>query len=207
MSRSLLRDESGFTLLELVVSLGLLALMTAFMAEGISLVRRGSTVLDRVEQEEGGRTVEAHLRRTLERAVPVFVSGEQDSEPKIVFSGEANRLAFVARADGRLETGGLVLVDFRVEQSGDAFRFVTERRPYPSGAATGDPVHLLVGDLSALGFRYYGPPEPKADPTWSPRWTNPKALPDLVELTVARTAGRPWPTLVFAIPAANAIAN
>ncbi|MBA3520041.1 MAG: prepilin-type N-terminal cleavage/methylation domain-containing protein, partial [Rhizobiales bacterium] len=128
--------EDGFTILELIVCLGLLALISSFVLEGVALLKRGAAVIGRAELQDSERAVQMHLRRALERAVPFFAVDE-NLEATLIFTGEPARLRVVTRSDGRLEEGGLILAEFRAETIGAARALITERRPIawaPGGA-------------------------------------------------------------------------
>ncbi len=202
---ALLRDQDGFTLLELIVSLGLLALMTTFMVEGLSLVRHGDVIVARAEAREADRTAEAYLRRALGRTIPVIVDNTQNP-PKLFFEGGPERMRFISHGDGRLEGGGPVLVDVRIEGAGETRQLLTKRLPYRASVpASGDPVHLLADNVAGVRFRYFGRTSPQAEPDWFSDWADLATLPALVEVTVTPSSGAAAsPPLVIAVPAATA---
>lgn len=196
--------EDGFTVLELVVCLGLLAIITSFIAEGLALIERGRGGMARAEEQDAARAVRMHLRRAIERAVPVFAAGDEGAAT-LVFAGEPDRLRLVTRSDRRLEGGGLVIAEFRVDAIGGETALVTVRRSFGSGDRAGEEAspRLLLPGVTALDLRYFGPPEPQAQPNWAAEWLNPNALPQLIEVSLV-FAIRPqpdWPAMIIALPA------
>lgn len=195
--------EEGFTILELIVCLGLLTLITTWALEGVSLVKRGAAVINRVEVEESERAVQMHLRRALERAVPVFAIGEAE-EATLVFNGEPARLRLVTRSDGRLENGGLILAEFRTETLGETRALITERQPMAGMGSAGTPPeqHTLLHPIDGVAFRYFGMAEGGSGLAWASEWKNPSALPLLIEVKVdfAKLGAKTW---IIAIAAAN----
>ncbi len=63
--------EDGFTLLELLVSLGLLGLTVSWLVQAAPLAIRASGVIARIEEGEARRAVEVNFRLAFERAVPL----------------------------------------------------------------------------------------------------------------------------------------
>jgi len=201
------RDEAegGFTILELVVCLGVLALITTFLAAGLALVGRGQVLVARAEAQDSGRAVRMHLRRAVEAAVPMFAARE-DGTAAIVFTGSPDRLRLVTRSDRRLEGGGLVVAEFAVAEIGGEPALVTRRRPFPvpAGGEEGEPKLLLPG-ATELRLRYFGAAEMGGDPDWAPEWLNGNGLPQLVEISVFFGTDRrqDWPPIIVALPAAE----
>ena len=119
--------EAGFTVLELVVCLGLLALISALTAEGLSIAKRGKEVMSLADRQDQTHAVRIHLRRTFEGAVPLFAT-EPDQTTRLVFGGEPDRLWLVNSSDGRLEASGLVLVELTMGDGGESGTLITNRR-------------------------------------------------------------------------------
>jgi general secretion pathway protein J len=197
------RGSDGFTILELIVCLGVLALIAVFMAEGVALIGRGRVVMAGVEGEEALRAVQVHVRRTLGRAVPLFAARE--GEAAILFAGSPDRLTFVTRSDRRLEGGGDILVELRAEADEGAMWLVTDRRPLAAPPNVPPQTRVLLDGIAALRLRYYGRADPLSPPAWTKEWVNPNALAELVEVAVDFDAesGQEWPTLTIALPAAH----
>lgn len=197
--------EAGFTLVELVVCLGLLALMTGLAAEGLSLVRRGKDIMDRVEAADQRRAVETYLRRTIERATPLFAA-RNDGSTVLYFTGKPDRLRLVSRSNRHVEGGGLVAVEIRVDEHDGRLDLVTGRRPISARAGAGHAAQerLLAEGIEAVRFRYFGRMSDGTASGWLPEWTNPTVLPRLIEVEVVPGAdGSPWTPLTIEIPAAE----
>ncbi len=202
------RSDEGFTLLELVVCLGLLALTATWLLQGAPILNRAVAVMARAEEEDGYRAAEMHLRRALERTVPYFTVAES-GDAKLVFDGQAASLSFVTRSDGRLEAGGFIAVELRTEDLEGGLALVAERNPLASFAAGGtepEAITLLQG-VAGVNFRYYGPQEPQGATGWSPDWAGRSALPWLVQIGIERPGGHaPAESFVVALPAASTAA-
>jgi prepilin-type N-terminal cleavage/methylation domain-containing protein len=209
--RPLLRGrEDGFTLLELMVCLGLLALISAFLAQGLSLVRHGGGMMERAERDDSLRAVQMYLARALEGALPAFQADESGAA-SAVFDGSGDSLRFIGRSDGRLEGGGLVVVEFRIDALDGERRLIVGRRAVRAedDGAREPEAHLLLAGVAAAKFRYFGRPDDRSEPGWAAEWRARDALPQLVEITVipAEKGLFVWTPLTIAIPAGSASGN
>jgi hypothetical protein len=193
-----------------MVCLGLLALISAFLAEGISLVRHGGGMMERAERDDSVCAVQMYLQRALEGALPAFQAGD-GAAASAVFDGSADSLRFVARSDGRLEGGGLVVVEFRVDAVDGERRLIADRRTVRAedNGAIRPEAHLLLAGVDAAEFRYFGRPDDRSEPGWAAEWRVRDTLPQLVEITVtpADKGLFVWTPLTIAIPAGSAAGN
>src|SRR5262249_58333122 len=103
----------GFTLVELLVVLSLIALIFAGLFAGLRLVGRAGdgalalgSGLDEVEAVQG------FLRRTLAEAMP-FVSPTASSDPQPGFFGSPLGIQFIGAMPPALRPGGPQLMDIR----------------------------------------------------------------------------------------------
>jgi general secretion pathway protein J len=202
-------EDAGFTVVELIVCLGLLSLMTVLIAEGLAVAQRGTRIFGRVDRLEQEQAVQAYLRRAVQGIVPLFAV-DRGNVASLVFSGAPDRLRFASRADGRLEGNGVVLVEIRCEQRNGERALVTERRLLEASAAKSDgpDVHVLLPSVGSVSFRYLGRHGAKEAIGWSSRWEDPRRLPLLVEIDVAYTgSNESWPPLAIAVPAASSATN
>ena len=187
---------SGFTLLELLVAMAILALLAATLAGGMRFGLRaweaGQQAADRLEAPTA---VQSLLRRQIEQAYPMLA---RVGEPVIVFEGERQRLRFLTHLPPRLGVPGLadVALSYRHDPRAGgellmAWQPLGERdRPAES--------HSVLNGIDALSFAYYGGETRTSPPEWRNNWTGAGFLPTLVRLQVRFRDGRVWPDLVVA---------
>lgn len=200
---------AGFTLIEVLLATVLLAaglalVFTTLRAASAS-VQRGEV---RASASDGMRAVAAFLRRGIGGARPLAFARDPVSQQRMVFIGEPQRMRFVADLPDYLGHGGAYLHDLRIEQVGEHRELLAGLAIVlggePQVEADPRPPERLAEGLRQAGFRYRGLTADGALGEWSDRWGNPQVLPVQVEVTLVAADGRPWPTLVIALPLAGA---
>lgn len=191
------RREDGFTLVEMLVSLTLLAMAAALMATGLASARglwgRIEGTARRGEQVEAAQTL---LRDRIQRLSPVtrFNNGAPYADvdgagSEIEFTAlplDADRPAPMQRFRLELSDGDLVL-----ESRGkDPAR--------PNETAEAPDRRVLLGGVAELNIDYYGADAPGGAPGWRETWSREPAPPELVRIRLKFSDGdrRIWPALV-----------
>ena len=97
---------SGFTLLEMLIVTGLLALLVML---GLSLMRTTASASTKSEaaaqRNEQLRSVQAFIRRQITGALPIAYEFNASNGEATFFSGDRNKLQFVANMPGYLSYG------------------------------------------------------------------------------------------------------
>lgn len=190
-----MKSEAGFTLIETLVALLLLAVVLAMIPSALELARRTSGIGPQLERTASIATARQTLTRQLSAALPLkSVDDAGRLLPPVL--GRAERLEFVAPPPMSAQAAGLRRYTISLAPSARAgeidlvlrstpFKPPTAQRFEPSPADTS----ILVERAQSLGFRYFGPPPPPktGDNQWYADWDRP-TLPMLVEI-VFETAG------------------
>jgi len=184
--------EAGFSLLEMLVSLVILALILAFLPGAFRLARQvwtATAVLDRDAGRDAGLDF---LETRLAEAMPLFEPGKSGLV-NILFGGSADSLRFVAPSRNGPAGGGLYRygIELRANAGGTTSSLVVLVAPYlgpvPEGASGPDAEEqVLADDVVSAEFRYFGHHELRKAATWQTQWKRTDALPDLVQLTIQR---------------------
>jgi general secretion pathway protein J len=196
------RYHQGFTLLELLVALVLLALMSSLLFGTLSL---SATTWDRGEakaaQANDMRLAEEFLRQALTAQHPLRLHKAVDQP--LYFQGDRESLAFAAAMPGRAG-GGIYYFRLVVTPSGDTSR-LTLARLIPDYAATALPdfggadQSVLADGIAEVRFSYFGRDPNSNDvnaTSWRDRWEDPQLLPLMIRVDVKPAKGAPWPSLV-----------
>lgn len=200
------RGERGMTLIELVVALGLLALIVGTLAASIGVSTRGSAAIDaRVEYGEALRIAQSTLRRYIAQARPARVLiGQRD---QVVFVGEPEQMGFVAVMPPWPGGGGVYRVRLAVEDSEAGRALVLTRQATAGETASfefgpaAERTVLLAG-VAALRWSYFGLDQNARQGAWYNAWRGASQLPKLVRLEVQFSDPRApsWPAMIVALP-------
>jgi len=91
------RSEGGFTLIEVLVSLVLLALVLALLAGGLRFARGTWDAAAKLDEQAGSDIAERFLRARLGEAMPLY-EHRTAGTVRVVFHGSGDALTFVAAA-------------------------------------------------------------------------------------------------------------
>lgn len=203
----------GFTLIEVLLAMVLLVagltLAFATLSAATKTATRGEVLAQRSERE---RAVEGFLRKRIAATRPIPFAFDQSTAVPQRFTGEPDRLRFVADLPDYLGQGGPYLHDFAIENDGDQTRMVLSLSMVLAGETIKEsrerPPELLVDGLKSARFRYRAiDPQRGQLGEWQERWQTPDQLPLFVEVTLTDRDGRDWPPLIVSLPLATASAG
>jgi general secretion pathway protein J len=193
-------DQAGFTLVEMLVALMLLATIAMLMLLGYQTVvpawRRTEVRSDMAREFQ---IAHDFLRNHLSQAYPAVV-GELGAR-NVDFQGSGNALEFLAPLPQG--SGASVIARYRIYASSEGTLRISSWLGFGERAAfsANEPSEtVILSDLSAAQFSYFGSDEASQAPHWQVSWSGRKTLPQLIKVHLARHDGRPpgWPDLVVA---------
>ncbi len=188
------RRQAGFTLLELVVGIALLAMIAALLVNVLGTGIAATKQVDqRTERIERVYHVHALLRRRLQSVRPLEWEFEGRGQP--IFVGEGAAIRFVATAPPWPGLGGLVLDRLYL----DGGRLMLAEQPFAgdfnaANAHSTDRSKALAEGLGTLRIDYFGSAD-RQGPDWHGKWSQPR-LPELVRIRISWRDGSSWPDLV-----------
>lgn len=183
--------QSGFTLVEVLVSIAIMLLIAPLAIEG---VRTGLETWNRLEQRaevmDRARTAQRVIRKQISEALP-FKVNDDAVQDAIHFQGSRNAVEFVANLPGHVSGGGLFIN--RIEQAviDDEAVLLLSYRPL-NGTAGGDAEtqRVVLGrGVERIELGYYGALNLRAGAAWHAHWDNQAQLPQRVRLQVWREKG------------------
>jgi len=199
------RRQAGFTLVELLVAMTLLAFLSVSLFGGLRFgARSWEVVVDSSAERDNIASTQTFLR---DRLGQLRISGPGrlgDFNEDENFNGEPKRVEFIAPWLSALSLGGLYRFTLWHEDIGNG-RLMLHWRP-----AEADPDALEeLGDLAGqrvlldgvaeFGLSYFGAEDEDAEPEWLDQWDNPDAPPRLVRVQLAfAETGRVWPVFIVA---------
>lgn len=194
----------GFTLLETVIALTLLAVMLAMLFGGLRAgVRAWDAGSGRGDRADQVLLTAAFVRKELTAAFPWRF--KDPLQVKLAFRGERESVRFVSMRPAELDGGGLAFVSFVYEpgQGAAGGRLVMRREFAASGATdfsavdAAKPFPVLEG-VSAARFSYFGAENDAVAPAWSDRWEFDQRTPSHVKIELSLADTR-LPDLVVAL--------
>lgn len=185
------RCESGFTLLELLVSLVLVALLMVAMPAALHLAKRTQAAASQLDRLGITEAASIFIEQRLSEATAMYDRGD-DGRLHVIFRGEPNRLAFIAPVTFTAAQAGLARLEFEIGTDADArsgliMSWKTWRPPANAdqpGAQPEPNTRLLVPNATQFQLRYYGAPSASQSPEWTQSWTRMDRIPDLVEFQI-----------------------
>lgn len=207
MTRPALPSMRGFTMIELMIALVLLALMSAVLFGSLNLAGRSSDAGNaKAEASSGMRLAGDYLRTQLTAQHPQRMRKLQDFP--LLFGGESDQLRYAAPMPGRVGLGGVWFYRLKLDTvPGRAKPSLVLERMIPDVNALDRPEFggaehsVLADDITQLKFGYFGVNTGASldeAPTWRDQWDDPQLLPQLIRVDVTPVQGPPWPTLVIA---------
>ncbi|WP_268796940.1 prepilin-type N-terminal cleavage/methylation domain-containing protein [Pseudomonas huanghezhanensis] len=195
----MIRRQRGFTLLEIMIVLSLLAVLLTLVGGAILGANRAVLKADRYTASlDERRAAQAFLRASISQALPLDIS-DDDSESSGFFEGSEQRLQFVATLPGTL--GGGIQLHTLTLGGPESDRHLQIAFAQVKGnvlRAWGEPQVLLHG-VRSLSLSYRGLTA-KGEPTgWISQWPWPNRLPRAVRIKVQMKGPVGWPTEVVAL--------
>jgi general secretion pathway protein J len=182
MSPASRHQEAGFTLLELLIAITILALLLVALSGGVHFAGRAW----RMQEERIGRQGDIHAVQSVLRQM--LASGQD-------FEGGQGSLKFVGRMPAALARGGLF--DIELYSRGD--KLVLSWRPHFKGQSSDlqqNQTSLLDG-VAGFDLAYYAAPQ-----GWQRVANDKSKVMDMIAIKARLSNGRTWPPLLVA-PAIN----
>lgn len=196
----------GFTLLELLLAMTMLAILSVILFGGLRFGARiwegGSQTLEAVEETHA---VQAALRRMLGDArLPRSGGGGRPGLAR--FDGAPEAVTFVGLPPAPAMVGALYWMRVAAVQDAGAAHLLLSWTFFDPAADVSAPLadaahRVLLQDIAALRIDYFGAVDPESEPVWLDEWLSVDRLPLLVRVRVdfPPGSGRTWPELIVAI--------
>ncbi len=187
------RADAGFTLLELLLAISLLALITSSILGGMNIGRR---VWESGRQRETLSEIDGAVRALsdlLAHSFPAMTTGA--TTPVVSFDGVRDDCRFVTLSEGEAQWGGLILTEIRTKRSKnktvDLYVATQVFRPDAKEGVDEAREALVLSDIAFIEMNYFGATETEPQPKWVSNWKDQQRLPQLVSVRIgAKRFGR-----------------
>lgn len=195
------RAAGGFTLLEVLLSIVLLALLLAgtwgAVRTTVHAMHSGEAAIDRTNRL---RVAQEFLRRQIMEILPLAYAQDDSTNTNYVFEGSGNSMRFVAPMPGYLSHGGAYVQTLKLSGSrhgGKELLFTDVMlNGYDADDAaksTAEPV-VLLDQIEDGGFEYRTIDDQGELTDWSDKWDDPSVTPVMVRIHLTM---RPEAHIVF----------
>lgn len=203
--------ERGFTMIELLIAIGLFAIMSGVLYGALRLAARSTDAGEaKAEAASGMRLAGDYLRTQLTSQHPQRM--RKMLEFPLLFGGTRDEVRFTAPLPGRVGVGGMWYYRLSMAPvAGTQRNALVLDRMIPDLSALSMPQFtdsersILADDIKSFEVSYYGRDRNStADvaPTWRGSWEDTQLLPMLIQIEVVPRVGDPWPPLLIAPRAA-----
>lgn len=173
----------GFSIIESVVALALLAIVLSLTTTALNASRHALTSIGSQSRHAGLVTPMRFVEQRLADAQPLYES-RLGNQARIFFAGEPHRIRFLAAIQGAAFASGMYVVEFG--RLGTATQAVTLRMtPYSLGPGievSTSYERVIDAALSHFEVRYFGADPEGGFDRWQDTWRNRNALPVAVRL-------------------------
>lgn len=202
----------GFTLLEVLVAMALLALIMTLAYQGLSTgAHITATGTQAIERNNQLRLAQTFMRAQLSRASPQPFDSDE-TLGSVVFEGGSEVLRFVGPMPGYLSFGGDYIQTLALVRGDGGMNLVFDHQvldygPEAEEAQSADDLDerepvVLLGGIDDAEFSYLEPPESlDQEPRWVSEWQAIDQLPLMVKLdiTMHEHARIHWPGFQVAL--------
>lgn len=198
------KRDAGYMLVEMLVSLALVALLSIGLVSGISGGMRIWEISDSSSEAlSEAIALESVFRRHLSRAVPVsVVAGKRTT--LIYFEGSTDRIRFFTTAEAGVSPRGVYGEEMQLRRVGRRTELVIRRSRVSLGefeaavAAGWDEAIISLG-REDKEFTFYATKPRSHSGVWTESWRGQRSFPVLIGLKPAREASEPgMPEIVVA---------
>jgi general secretion pathway protein J len=189
--------EAGFTLIELIVAMGLLSILSVALLNALQIgLRSWTQSVEQTDQIDDSDLTLGMLRKLLADAYPHYLS--TSPRPRVDFAGTMSSLSFLAHGPAVLGRNGRWRFTLSVADAGGNSTLTLGAQPELATQNQDVIKRALLRNASSISFAYYGSTKRDSGPNWQNQWLDQGALPQLIRLRVQRRNTEPFSDLIVA---------
>jgi general secretion pathway protein J len=191
-----IRQESGFTLLELLIAITLLAMLAVGIWSVLSIsIRSWSRGTDAIDINQRHRSTLDMVQKQIASMYPLYapISRDTNMQSSVIFSGTENSLRFISLSSLQLfDDSGLMIVSYEMDRDAEGNAFLAEKEMRYTGQSLDELVLStsrsisIFDDLQSCNFEYYDPGDADNPAQWVVEWDGSalQRLPAAVRMTM-----------------------
>jgi general secretion pathway protein J len=175
-------NDFGYTLIELLISLTILALLLAMVPSTLRLGKRAWETPGGLEDNPAVASL-TFAGQQLRSALPLYET-DANGLPRMIFEGAPHRVSFITELATGPSGGGLYRIDLSgapSEPNQPVLRLTLYREGRNAELRSSEQRELASG-FSSVAFNYFGSPAPGAAARWQNTWPRTDRLPDIVDV-------------------------
>lgn len=146
--------EAGYTLVELLVTLAILAILVVYSNTALSTLRTVESVSDHLDQQERVEAARQFVKRAIAGSEAVYRQAADGSQ-QTIFEGSNSDIRFLTISDGTREVGGLYESRIFLSAGGE---LLYQNTLFERDGSEPDPPRVLLSGVRAVEFSYYDCP-------------------------------------------------
>ncbi len=180
-------SSDGFTLLEILVTLSIVALITGMTTAFLGQLRKVSQIHHDHETQQQLDQTARYLERSIEAAMalPLDISQNQN---RVFFAGNPTQLSFLAGSRIGISEAALRTRQIRFSPglgAGKIVQIMAVRRFQSDERSEQQPISVTILEhASDLRFEYFGRLAGQSSAVWTDSWTQDRSLPMAVRFSV-----------------------
>jgi prepilin-type N-terminal cleavage/methylation domain-containing protein len=196
--RGHINKTGGFTLLELMISIALLAVVAVIVGAGMRLgyrtVHKGEKKADDLQRLRVSLTI---INSQIQSSVPLTY--EEDAEKRYYFEGSGESLKLATNYSIWGGQKGYVIVEYHVQTDEKGMKTLYAREN--TVGVEGQRETKLLQGFKTIDFEYFSKDITEEEGSWVKEWTDTTAMPPKIKLHIA--LGDKEDTLIIPIRAVN----
>lgn len=175
--------EAGFSLVEVLITLCITALVATLLASSITHLRPMSLLTEKSDAQAQVEAAAAYLEKVILEARPLTLMNP-DPNSKAVFLGGSTGFRTVSVVLVGNEHRALRDVDIRTIEQGGQLALVQASRARRVGPAAADEPFTILSSLQSVSFEYQRRPHPNeaVASAWLDEWRDVQHLPGTIRL-------------------------
>jgi general secretion pathway protein J len=199
-------QQGGFTLVELLLAITLMAMLLGFAYSGLSAATKATSKGREILEETGNvRATHQFIRRQLNQMQPLaYDIADEAAQTTVVFEGGPRRIQFVAPMPGYLGQGGPQVQYLELVNGDDGLDLIFSHQLLqgydPAFMVVREPI-ILVEGIESGQFEFLAVDEFREPLAWVTSWDTPDVLPTAVRLDIEFKKERRsiWPLLITGV--------